>query len=125
MTTPDYVSQKFEYRPDVGGDRWRILKDIQHSRTVEGDCEDFALTVLWLEAGKSMLNFWWMVLTFQAMIWYVKTDGNVGHAALWVRGKGWTDNIKPYWSRKYQYERVYPMVAPMLALKMFIGKVFK
>ena len=120
---PETISdlrKKFEYTSDKV-DGWRILKG---DGPLRGDCDDFAITALWIEADQSMVKFWWMLNTCQAAIWYTKTSRGVGHNMLWVKGKGWIDNNHPYWGER-QYRKIFPWPTPAIALKMGVGKVSK
>lgn len=106
------LCDRFVYQSDRK-DRWTILGD----GNWHGDCEDFALTALWLLSGKSWLRLWWLVLTCQAVIWHASTAGGP-HVMLWVRGKGWIDNWYPVWSSYARHQRVFPYLAPILAIKL-------
>jgi hypothetical protein len=110
----DELTQNFRYVPDRK-DKWTLLGGNQW----EGDCEDFALTALWLVAGKSWLRLWYLVITFQAMLWLAWTPAGL-HMMLWVRGKGWIDNWYPTWSSKTRHKRIAPYLAPMLAFVLLI-----
>lgn len=116
----DTLRNRFVYRKDYH-DKWTIMK--QDDVHLFGDCEDFALTALWLESDKSMLKFWWNVLTFRAIIWFVKTQSGEGHAALWMKNRGWIDNIyMKAWREKCPHKKVVPFAGPLLALKMLIAR---
>lgn len=117
MTTLDddiatFIS-RFHYEVDIR-DRWSRIED-----TARGDCEDFALTILWILAGRSWWRLFWWVLTLRAMPWYTRAGGQP-HIMLWIRGRGWIDNIHPNWSIKPKHPRIYPILAPVLALKLLI-----
>lgn len=84
------LNARFIYKRDQG-DTWHILKS---SGEVRGDCEDYSLTLVWLVEGKSMLRFWLALITFKYVIWFCHSPAGVGHAVLWARGIGWTDNIQ-------------------------------
>ena len=43
---------------------WQIMKEHPYV----GDCEDYALTLLYLISGKSMWKFWWYLCTGKAQI---------------------------------------------------------
>lgn len=62
MIKPDTVvfSESFVYVPD-DKDEWRILKPIDDMYF--GDCEDYALTYLFLYSGKSWTKFWLNLIT--------------------------------------------------------------
>lgn len=84
---------KYVYDSDQHGfDRWVIMKEPPY----EGDCEDYALTLLWLMSGKSMINFWINVITMQAQLRRVITKKGEGHVVLRV-GNLYIDN----WSKRF------------------------
>lgn len=103
---------------EPGWDSWRILKDTPR----KGDCEDFALTTLWLVAGQSIIRFWWYLVTFQAIIWHVRTPRGVGHAELWFRGQS-IDNISPNWKPEHMHKRWFPYLWPLVAFKMLTRRL--
>jgi len=71
---------------------WQIMKDHPYV----GDCEDYALTLLYLISGKSMLKFWFYLITGKAQIRRVITKNGGGHAVLRF-GNMWADN----WTKKF------------------------
>jgi predicted transglutaminase-like cysteine proteinase len=75
-----------------GFDRWVILKEPPY----EGDCEDYAITLLWLMSGKSMINFWINVITMQVQLRRVITKKGEGHVVLRI-GNLYIDN----WSKAF------------------------
>ena len=118
--TPDPLTplhRRFRYRAD-GPDCWTLLD--APSGVLQGDCEDFAITALWLICGKSWTKLWWRVATGRACIWQVRTSAGAPHACLWVKGSGWICNIHPQWQPKCPHRRVYPYLAPLMALKLAV-----
>lgn len=107
---------RFEYRAD-DQDRWTLLV-----HDPKGDCEDFALTVAWLLAG-GWWRFWWGVITFRFVFWqcWARGDRSAPHIALWVRGKGWIDNIHPNFGAR-QHPLRFPLLAPVLALSLLLKR---
>jgi predicted transglutaminase-like cysteine proteinase len=94
----DTFNSLFEYKADQG-DQWRIPK-IKNGKIL-GDCEDYALGVLYyVIAEKSLLKFWWLLLT-KAKIHYVRNNG--GHAVLQLDGK-YIDNWTKDWVSKQEME---------------------
>ena len=84
---------KYLYDNDqYGSDTWHIIKEPPY----EGDCEDYALTLLWLMSGKSMVNFWINVFTMQAQLRRVITTNGRGHVVLRI-GNLYIDN----WTREF------------------------
>lgn len=113
----DFVA-RFRWTADTR-DRWAVLSQPDHEGYFRGDCEDFALTTLWLMCGKSWLKLWLSVVMCRAVIWHCRWDGE-GHVALWVRGHGWIDNIHPWWSEHKKHRLSFPYVAPLLALVLLL-----
>jgi predicted transglutaminase-like cysteine proteinase len=121
----DTFNSLFEYKADQG-DQWRIPKIVNGK--ILGDCEDYALGVLYyVIAEKSLFKFWLLLLT-KAKIHYVRNNG--GHAVLQLDGKyidNWTKEFvtkehmeslghKFHWGFYLTYQ---------VALKMLFTKVFK
>jgi len=95
----DTFNSLFEYKADQG-DQWRIPK-IKNGKIL-GDCEDYALGVLYyVIAEKSLFKFWLLLLT-KAKIHYVRNDGE-GHAVLRLDGK-YIDNWTKEWVSKKEME---------------------
>lgn len=118
------LRSRFRYTSDGAKvDRWCILKDAHGP--LEGDCEDFALTLIWMMERKSMWRFWFAICTFKYRIWYVLSPRGAGHAVLKHRGK-WVDNIQRRWVddlKSKGYKLCFPWLPPLVALKMLIGWV--
>lgn len=105
-------------------DGWFLLDDPEG--TLKGDCDDFALTALWIMCGRSKIKMWWKVLTFRAVIWYCLSKRGNGHAVLWMKGHGWIDNMFPNWSKEFKHKnKVFPFTAPHMLMKMLVGKISK
>ena len=119
----DTFNSLFEYKADQG-DQWRIPKIVNGK--ILGDCEDYALGVLYyVIAEKSLFKFWLLLLT-KAKIHYVRNNG--GHAVLQLDGK-YIDNWTKEWVSKQEMEALghkfhmfqYTLLA--VALKMLFTKV--
>ncbi len=118
VLTQSYVRdlrRRFTWRRDAGGDSWRILRDLDGP--LVGDCEDYALTLAWILAGRSVWGLWRDVLLLRSVVWFCVTEGGQGHAMLWRRGLGWSDNIWRGWSPAPRHRRRFPLLAPLLAVK--------
>lgn len=96
-------------------DHWTLLD--APTGPLRGDCEDYALTALWLCAGRSWGRLWWMICTFQAMLWWTRFNGG-GHIILWVRGRGWTDSAYRGWSKWAVHRLWFPYLVPILILAL-------
>jgi len=117
----DNIQSRFIYTKDGRVDTWVVTKG---NGPIEDDCDGYALTMLWKLSGENWFRFWWLQITFQACIWYVTSYNGNGHAALWYKG-WWTDNMEDGWykTRHMRHKRRLPYYAPMVLLKMFVGKV--
>jgi len=118
MTLED-LRKRFKYRKD-DTNKWKVMD--AEKGPLYGDCEDFAVTALWILSDRSWTKFWWKVTTLQAVVWKTTVNGE-GHIMLWVKGKGWIDNIYPYWSPTPRHKKVFPYIVPMLAAVIAAGKV--
>ena len=109
------LRRRFQYTSDRG-DRWTLLD--APTGPLRGDCEDWSYTAAWLLAGRSWLRFWWWVFTCQMVFWRATTGGD-GHMMLWVRGRGWIDNIHPQFGPR-RHRRIFPLWGPFLAVVLFL-----
>jgi hypothetical protein len=110
----------FVYKPDGRIDSWRILEG-----NYEGDCDDFALTLLYKLSGDSLFKFWFNLITLRATFWFCKSPSGSGHLLLKYDGL-FSDNTMDHW---YSYEdsphtKMFPLPFPIVALKMLLAKLF-
>lgn len=117
------LNERFSYRADTG-EHWRVLKG---EGPVTGDCEDYSLTLIWLLEGRSMLRFWWALITLRYVLWHCLSPGGRGHAVVWCRGRGWTDNIQRRMVAKLPdgYRLRFPYLVPLVVLKFLFRPVLK
>lgn len=119
MMTPEQhdLNQRFVYAPDKMRDQWQIMTG---PGFVVGDCEDYALTLIWMLEGQSKWRFWWSLITFKYLLWHCTLPHGEGHVVMWWRGQGWTDNIlkRVVRDRPSGYRLRIPYIAPTVALKM-------
>ena len=92
---------KWEYRLDKkqygSADAWVVIRKEDEKGKLVGDCEDYALSILWRLCDKSDWKMWWMLLTRQAGICCVgPSKWKVSHAVLRYKGD-YIDN----WTRKF------------------------
>lgn len=116
------LNGRFTYTGDRTGENWTVLRD---AGAITGDCEDYSLTLIWLAEGRSWLRFWFAIITFKYLLWHCHSPGGVGHVIMWVRGKGWTDNIQKQFITKAErkakgYRLWFPYIAPLVALKFIL-----
>jgi predicted transglutaminase-like cysteine proteinase len=118
-------SWKYKYDEDqyASKEYWKIMKEAPYI----GDCEDYALTLLWLISGKSMLKFWLNLITFKAQIRRVTNNGG-GHAILRY-GNMYADNwtlkfVKWEEMEKLGHKRFFWFYTPLdVAIKLGIAKI--
>lgn len=114
---------EFKYRTDKDKygfvDVWRVMDE-----DVEGDCEDFALTLIYRLAKENPLKMAWWMLTGRAAIYYYKhKEKGTGHAGVRFDGR-YTDNITKVWNdgslleTKYGYKKVMRWFAPLTLVKI-------
>jgi hypothetical protein len=116
----DDLADRFLWESDGKFDSYRILDAAVGP--LKGDCDDFAVTALWITEGRSMLRFWWALISCRAVIWYVKGTGFASHVVLWHRKHGWIDNQNPTWGANRDKLR-FPLPFPLVALKMLLGRI--
>jgi hypothetical protein len=92
---------KWKYRYDTEqygmNDAWVIIRNEDENGQFVGDCEDYALSLLWRLCDKSDLKLWWMLFTHQAGICGVgSSKTKMNHAVLKYKGE-YCDN----WTRKF------------------------
>jgi hypothetical protein len=113
------LNEFFVWTPDGRLDSWRVLRD-DSDAMFRGDCDDYAVTVAYLESGSSWMRFWWRLVTRQQVFWYTKTSQGDAHLMLWIWGKGWIDNINPTFGKR-KFRRVFPAPVWWAATKMILG----
>lgn len=120
MTTEDFNSV-FRYRK---GSIFGLWRDLSARETPQGDCQDYAWSVLCIEAGSP----WKAILTGRAMIWRCQSPVNgliPRHAVLWLRGKGWIDSTERHWrDRPAPHKLRWPAFSPVLAAVAVTAKLW-
>jgi hypothetical protein len=107
----------FRYKADRH-DSWRVLR-----APYEGDCDDYAATVLWITEG-GWWGFWRAVLTFRAVFWLVRDARGTLHVVLKHRKHGFICNQYPAWrDTMAPHKRIIFFAAPAVAWKLLVGKV--
>ena len=127
---------KWKYRDDKEqygmADAWKIIYSEDAEGKFVGDCEDYALSILYRLCGESHLKMWWMLITHQAGICLVgPSKSKVSHAVLRYKGDyvdNWTKKFGPksaieknhtfhwLWGHGFAYQT---------AVKMLISKVVR
>jgi hypothetical protein len=109
----------FTYRADRR-DTWRVLRG-----PYDGDCDDYAATVLWITEG-GWRGFWWSILIFRAVFWLVLDSKGERHIVLRHRKLGYIYNHFPYWRDTMgPHRRRWPIPLPIVAWQMILGKLLK
>ena len=123
MSAPKSIAElnrRFVYQGDGKFDTWEILNQ---DGKLKGDCDDYASTALYVVEDCSVGSWWKSLITFKAVIWYVKTDTKEGHAMLWHKDYGYIDSITKKWSKTAPFKKVFPYVVPLVAFKMALKKL--
>lgn len=114
----DHMRAHFTYKADGWADHWNI-------GVLSGDCEDWALTMLWLLHGKSKTRVVKALLTGKARIIRTVTKTGNGHAVL-EYGGAYICNRFPTWGKwRAEYKVKQPYTRAMVALKLSFGGLFK
>jgi predicted transglutaminase-like cysteine proteinase len=123
--TLEYLAEHFEYTSDGKLDNWRIMPQ----DNLKGDCDDYALTALYILSDHSIVKFWWNLLTFNAILWYTYTPSGEPHLVLQI-GDLYIDNgrrklctVNQFKSDGYKF--VAPFVMPTPAIKMMMAHVVR
>jgi diaminopimelate epimerase len=115
----------FVYKSDGKIDTWRILDHGNY----RGDCDDFALTFIYLASKKSLWHFWINLLTRKMSVMLCEHKGNP-HVIVVVDDNDtllWIDNITRTYnyfdeiSSNYSIKMRVPSFA--IAVKMLAGKI--
>ena len=120
----------YDYKPDImGRDLWFVIKPNIETGLYQGDCEDYALSVLfYVICKKSWLRFWMLLFMFEAKLCYVTTKNGGGHAVLRF-GDMYIDNWTQDWVSKAQMEKLghqfhnWKFIPTTVAIKMVMAKL--
>ena len=110
------LCKRFKYKTEAS-DSWTVMSN--KTGPLVGDCDDFALTALWLLCGQSWLRVFWSVLTLQAIMWNVRTMSGTPHIVLWVKGRGWICNIYPKFG-EFRHRKRFPYLLPIFAVALLL-----
>lgn len=115
----DVINSKFRYVTDWQKHRKKDVWTVLRGNVWRGDCEDYALGVIWLLANKSWLGMLWLVISHQAILWQSNAPNGERHMCLWYRGR-WIDNIVPEWKSKTIHKKRFPIAGFFLLLKLTV-----
>lgn len=90
----DYVSKKFVYLADkkmIYSDAWFVMPE-RSDNTLRGDCDDFALTCIWLACDKNIFKFiWYVLIVHKYRLYFSVSPNNERHLVGYAQGL-WFDN---------------------------------
>lgn len=121
-----FLADNFKYKSDGKLDNWRIMP----LDDLKGDCDDYAVTALYLACDRNIIDFWIKVLTLQAIFWHTKSPAGGGHLVLWLKDYGYIDNWQKEWTSKEimldeGYKFIFPWLFPLCGLKMLFGVILR
>lgn len=129
MVTIEDLINGWCYEYDKKVDNWEILRPDSQGKFY-GDCDDFALTALYILEKRSLMKFWFALITRRGKIHFVEVGGE-GHAVLEYNGL-YIDNIQRRWCSKKElqswvepYFFRYRTKVPVIAYKMTLGQLKK
>ena len=116
-------ARRFTYRADKPIDSFRIIW--LPAGAMHGDCDDFAVTALWLAESRKMRLFWFALITGRAAIWRCITAKGGRHAILWHRDHGWIQNDLKLWTEEPPKDLTLQRKrwVAEVAIKFLVGKV--
>ena len=100
-TAISFVNSKFEYTPDPKYifDVWKIMSSNDHGK-MKGDCEDYALTVIWYACDQNLFNFLFSTIILGVYKVHRVTDHNGVKHVVGSYGDFYFDN----WTKKALYK---------------------
>jgi len=117
--TPEQLKARFTWESDGRIDSYHILAK---SGPVSGDCDDFASTMSYSESG-SKVKMFFNIVTGRHRFYWCRSPSNEAHVILWVKGKGYTDNIFPSYRPEPTGHTKVRYLFWLPFLKLLIGKV--
>ena len=121
------VASKFVYREDkrIIVDHWSVMKE--RDGKLYGDCDDFALTVIWKTCDENILKFFWYVMILHKhRIYHAKTHDGAGHAYGYADGlyfDNWTLEALPkeefFAKTKHRSKFFFP--SPFMIVQLLVG----
>ena len=120
----DEINSSFLYqRDDSRIDDWDVLDTSKEQ--IKGDCEDYALTLLWLESKENLIRFVFNILLHRYTIYFCKAPNGEGHAVLKHDGY-YIDNIQRKLVTKKDlqvagYKRFIPAPNFVVLIRLLVG----
>lgn len=129
-------NSRWKYRNDKEQygmtDAWKIIYAVNIEGKYVGDCEDYALSILYRLCDCNQYKMWWMLISHQAGICLVgPSKWKVSHAVLRYKGEyvdNWTKKFGPKTAieKNHTFHAIYGYgLAYQTALKMIISKVVR
>jgi len=116
--TLEELARNFVYKSDGDKDTWRILKPDD----LVGDCDDYALTALYIVCGGDMDKFWEMLESKSASIAYYKLPSGSGHAVLHVEGRYIDNNYRTWFTPPHSWVYGFDFTVDRIREKMGVPK---
>lgn len=89
------LKDRFTWESDGRLDSYHIMPS---EGEVSGDCDDFAVTVLYEMCDRNFFKMVMWIVFCKAVFWHVTSARGNPHAVLYVRGYGYTDNWRDSFS---------------------------
>jgi hypothetical protein len=112
------LAKQFIYKGDGAKDTWRILKPDD----LVGDCDDYALTALFILCGKDMNTFWEALESKKAAICFYTLPSGAGHAVLRWDGKYIDNNYRDWFTPPKTWKYGYDFTVSRIREKMGLPK---
>jgi len=128
----NYVSTRFKYLADkklIYGDAWFVMDE--RDGVMRGDCDDFAITCLWLICDRNTFKFIWNVLILHRYRIYFCLTPNGGRHAIGYASGLWFDNWslsalpKKDFIEKTKHRIKFPFINVLIIIWMFIGLFYR
>ena len=128
-----YVSEKFVYLSDkkmVAFDAWFVMPERPDGK-LKGDCDDFALTCIWLACDRNIFKFILNVLILHKYRFYFSIAANGEKHLIGYAQNCWFDN----WSlealpedqffKKTKHKKLFFFPSPTVLIFMVFGLFYK
>jgi hypothetical protein len=128
----DYVSSRFRYLADkklIYGDSWFVMDE--RDGVMRGDCDDFAITCLWLICDRNIFKFILNVLILHRYRMYFSISPNkenhiVGYAkGLWFDNWSLSALPKEEFLKKTKHKIKLPYFSPIIVVFLLIGLFYR
>jgi hypothetical protein len=124
----EYVSVRFKYRADkniILGDTWGVMPEQDEEMT--GDCDDFAITCIWLACGRNIWKFvLYVFILHRYRFYHATTRTGEPHIIGFADGL-WFDNWSLAAMPQYEFfqltrhKKRFPYPSPIVMYYMVVG----